>query len=62
MQAKMNDGAFGPISEMSQKGIQELLKNEEVEHVEVFEATPKELKKRKKYKISRGFKKTPRIG
>ena len=61
MQAKMNDGTYGLPVEFNQKGLDALLKDKNVDHVEVFEGTPEEIKKRKKYKISRGFRKTPRV-
>lgn len=60
MQARMKDGTYGLPQEYTQSGLEELMKNPKVEHVEVFNGTPEEIEKRKKkfhHKLSRGFKK-----
>ncbi|CAL2106686.1 conserved hypothetical protein [Tenacibaculum sp. 190524A02b] len=62
MQAKMKDGSWNEVQDFNEVDLKNLLGNPKVEKVEVFNATPEELKKRKKkFKTSRGFKKAPRI-
>lgn len=48
MQAKMNDGTYGEIMPYEKKGLERMLEDPNVEKVEVFNATEKEMKRRKK--------------
>ena len=62
MQAKYNDGSFGPIEPFSEEGLKERMQNPNVKHVEVFEATEENLKYRNRLLgVKKRFQKTPKI-
>ncbi len=48
MQPANKDGTFGPITEFNPKKLTEILLEDQVSHVEVFEGTPIEMERRRK--------------
>lgn len=48
MQVKHHDGSFGPIEPYTEAKMKKAMSNPDVEHVEVFNATPEQLEWRKK--------------
>lgn len=48
MQVKHHDGSFGPIEPYTLDNLEKAMSNPNVEHVEVFNATPEQLEWRKK--------------
>ena len=61
MQAKNYDGTFGKALKFEPITLREMLELTEVEHVEVFKATDKEIKKHNKFHLGKRFKKAPTI-
>lgn len=66
MQSVDKNGLYGAIEEFHQGKLQKMLKDPEIERVEVFEGTPENLEKRKKmvgkkYRIRPAYQKAPKI-
>lgn len=63
MQEKRWDGSFGEIKPMTPENMERSLKDPNVQHVEVFEATEENLKYRQRlFNRSKRFQKTGSIG
>jgi hypothetical protein len=66
MQSVDLNGLMGPIKEFNEGEIQKMLKDPNIDHVDVFEGTKENLEKRqklvgKKYKVAKRYQKAPRI-
>ncbi|MCK5017967.1 MAG: hypothetical protein KAS32_13000 [Candidatus Peribacteraceae bacterium] len=66
MQSVDNSGVLGALKEFDAKELAKMLQNPEIDHVDVFEGTPENLKKRKKmvgkkYKLKPAYQKVPKI-
>lgn len=62
MQAKHNDGSFGPLEPFDGNALKERLSQPNVQHVEVFEATEENIKARQKLVgVKKRYQKAPKI-
>lgn len=66
MQAVNKSGVYAKIEEFNSEKLEAYLQNPNIDHVEVFNSTKENIRKRnklvgKKYKISKGYKKAPRV-
>lgn len=68
MQSVDQNGILGELQKFDPKEMAEMLKNPNIDHVDVFEGTKENIEHRKslvgkkfKYKVSRGFKKARSI-
>ena len=66
MQSVDHSGVFGEVEPFYGDKLSEMLKNPDIDRVEVFEGTPENIKKRKKmvgkkYKVTPAYQKAPKI-
>ncbi|RDY57696.1 hypothetical protein [Flagellimonas nanhaiensis] len=66
MQSVDHNGILGPIREFEAGELEKMLKDPNIDHVDVFEGTPENLEKRKKmigkkYSIKPAYRKAPKM-
>lgn len=66
MQSVDHNGLLGKVQAFKESGMEKMLQDPKIDHVDVFDGTLENIRHRKslegkKYKPSNGFKKAPRV-